>query len=592
MSTETTADLKDKKIQILLLTNRDSDNLGDQVIEACDISLISTVMKNLNISKEQFKITSRAASMVPSAYFETGNPELLKRADKNIQNSDMVIFGGAPLFNYMYQIFSERTAITLEIAQKYNKPVLFSAIGVENYHEDNPKCQHLKQTLNFDCVKQITTRDGFEKLKQFKSKEDLVIDKVSDPAVFSSEVFRKFHADTENKKKKIGIFILRSNGFTDNGVDFDRQKSAEFWKNLTSYLDEHEYDYELLTSGHFGDEAFMDYLIRAGKIPAKKCVFNMNVPEKLIAKISSYDAVISTRLHPSIISFSLGVPSLGIVWNSKVQKFYESIGYADRTMDITSVTPEIIAAELDRIISEGTKKDPEYLMTIYTSLFNGLKRIICPEDTEITSYSYEDLLQNLTEYRGTSEKEAEKKAIRKARRTYHKYNDLFEKNIDLKEELSARTNEKIPKTIPIHYYSSNLFCNVECNFSMKGTITEHESGSIEFSSPALIKNNNGKDCFNENGFSCEGYVFKGWKLRARSASTWYWFMNNGTLLSKDEWKKRKIMGIPVRRLSSSFFNSDLKFEQAKKIFPDKATLPMLSKNNIAVIVAEAVWEKK
>ena len=36
-----------KKFTILLLTNRDSDNLGDQVIEACDISLIKTVLYNL-----------------------------------------------------------------------------------------------------------------------------------------------------------------------------------------------------------------------------------------------------------------------------------------------------------------------------------------------------------------------------------------------------------------------------------------------------------------------------------------------------------------------------------------------------------------
>ncbi len=41
--------MAEKVWKILLLTNRDSDNVGDQVIEACDISLISAVMKNLNI---------------------------------------------------------------------------------------------------------------------------------------------------------------------------------------------------------------------------------------------------------------------------------------------------------------------------------------------------------------------------------------------------------------------------------------------------------------------------------------------------------------------------------------------------------------
>ena len=36
-----------KKITILLLTNRDSDNVGDQVIEASDIGLLHALMKNL-----------------------------------------------------------------------------------------------------------------------------------------------------------------------------------------------------------------------------------------------------------------------------------------------------------------------------------------------------------------------------------------------------------------------------------------------------------------------------------------------------------------------------------------------------------------
>jgi len=148
-------------IKILLLTNRDSDNVGDQVIEACDIALIEAVMKNMEIAEGDYEICSRAASIVPKKYVSTRDERLLQTAERLISESDIVIFGGAPLFNYLYQIFYERTAITIEIAQKYGKPVLFSAIGIEQYDEDNAKCQRLKKTLNFDCVKQITTRGEY-----------------------------------------------------------------------------------------------------------------------------------------------------------------------------------------------------------------------------------------------------------------------------------------------------------------------------------------------------------------------------------------------------------------------------------------------
>ena len=155
----------EQKINILLLTNRDSDNVGDQVIEACDLALIKAVMKNLKVKEEEYEIDSQAASIVSKKYLSEKEDSLLKTAEWHIRKSDVVIFGGAPLFNYQYQVFYERTAVTLEIALKYRKPVIFSAIGIEGYDEDNKKCQRLKKTLNFDCVKQITTRDGMEDLK-------------------------------------------------------------------------------------------------------------------------------------------------------------------------------------------------------------------------------------------------------------------------------------------------------------------------------------------------------------------------------------------------------------------------------------------
>ena len=46
----------------------------------------------------------------------------------------------------------------MRLAKEYNKPVIFSAIGIEGYDEDNAKCQRLKKTLNYDNVRVITTR--------------------------------------------------------------------------------------------------------------------------------------------------------------------------------------------------------------------------------------------------------------------------------------------------------------------------------------------------------------------------------------------------------------------------------------------------
>lgn len=443
-----------KKFTILLLTNRDSDNVGDQVIEASDIALLHSVMQNLKIGKGSYQINSRSASIVTKEYMETRNPELIREAEKAIEKADLVLFGGAPVFNYGYQKFYERTAITLELAQKYNKPVIFSAVGVESYHENNKKCQRLKSTLNFDCVKQITTRDGLDNLEKYKENENITIGLVSDPAVFSANVFDNYiHGRTvikkkfriipvkvhvppkKSKNKKIGIFVLRANGFTDNHVDFTREEAAELWVDVVRLLKQKGYDYELLTSGHFGDEAFLDFLIRNYNIPQSKCVFNMNLPETLLAQMSQYDGVISCRLHPSIISFSMNIPAVSLIWNSKVTGFYNGIGYPQRAIERPDFNAEAIVNAVEQAMEEGIVKDETYLMSVYNSLFYGIRNIICPENTSVQPYSYEQLIEAIPPFTGTSEGEELEKLKRKFRRTYELCNKRLEDNLRLKEQI-------------------------------------------------------------------------------------------------------------------------------------------------------------
>ena len=452
-----------KVYRILLLTNRDSDNVGDQVIEACDISLISTIMMNLGLSPEDFVINSRAAAIVSKQYVKTKDPELLATARSVIQECDLIIFGGAPVFNYLYQIFYERTAVTLELAKEYNKPVIFSAIGIEGYHEDNKKCQRLKETLNFDCVRQITTRDDFLSLEKYKGQDHITIGRVSDPAVFTPKVFKNFFPPISEKapakgeagRKKIGLFVLRANGFKDNGVKFSREEAAAMWKEIVQELEARGYDYELLTSGHFGDEAFLDYLIRNYGIKEEKCVFNINFPERLLQHISSYDGIISCRLHPSIIAFSFKIPSLGLIWNLKVKYFYEAIGHEDRLVNVKETTASEIVSRLEKVMDEGVNQNTDYMITVYNSLFSGIKNILFPESSA-TPYSFDELNEKMVPFKGTSDTEKETKLKRKFRRTYEKYNDIWNKNMNYKNELKKYSQKDVTLLLKVYSKSKHL----------------------------------------------------------------------------------------------------------------------------------------
>ncbi len=444
--------VSNKKITILLLTNRDSDNVGDQVIEASDIGLLHALMKNLGFDKSAYQINSRAASIVTKKYMATKDPSLLNAAEKAISQADLVVFGGAPVFNYKYQNFYERTAVTIEIAQKYDKPVIFSAIGIESYDEKSKKCQRLKAVLNSECVKQITTRDGLERLEKYNENNSFKIGLVSDPAVFSANIFDNYIGQEvitkkfgfipvktkvikKGKKKKIGIFVIRANGFVDNHVDFTREQAAELWLKIIDIVKQRGYDYELVTSGHFGDEAFLDYLIRNYNVPLEKCVFNINMPETLFQRMSKYDGVISCRLHPSIISFSMNIPAVSLVWNTKVPSFYKGIGYPDRAIERESFEAEVIVDKLEKAMEEGIVKDEEYLMSVYRTLFTGVRDILCGDNCDIEPYDYNSLIEAIPKFSGTSLEEQNEKLKRKFRRAYETCNKRFDDNQVLKEKL-------------------------------------------------------------------------------------------------------------------------------------------------------------
>ena len=423
-------------LNILLITNRDSDNVGDQVIEECALALVKAALSEMGI--KDFTITSRAAGMISKRYLKTQDPALLAEPEQAIAKTDVVVFGGAPLFNFRYQPFYERTALTLELAHKHQVPVVFSAIGIEGYDEDDERCQRLKTALALPCVTQITTRDNFEALERFVEGTDTPIAKVADPAVLTDLVFRKFLAP--RRAGTVGVFVIREHAFRDNGIDFTKEQAAELWVGIIRELEARSLDYELITSGHFSDEAFMELLITDYGIPASKCAFNMNAPEDLVAKISSYDAIISCRLHPSIIAFATNTPAVGLTWNEKVPHFYGAIGYPQRALTVEQATAATLVDLVETAMQEGVRHRSDYRTSAYTALRDGLAHAL-GLPTPSSKVTEATLSQLITPFAGTSDKERTAKLERKFRRSYDKFNVVTDQNAKLKAK-NARLRKK------------------------------------------------------------------------------------------------------------------------------------------------------
>lgn len=577
------APVASNQIRILLITNCDWDNVGDQVIEACDISLITAAASELGVPQSSLTISSQPLEIIPAKYCTDRDERLLQQAYDEIGACTLVLFGGSPVFNYAYQDFYIRTIKILSIARELKKPVLFSAVGIDSYDEGE-KCQLLKQAVHNGTVKQITTRDGIEQLARYMdasptdgiSNDGIPFSLVSDPAVFSQTVFSNHLTSSKmpNSIKKIGIFVFRAGGFAANGFKFSRKQQCVFWHDLCEALDRKGYDYELVTSGHFADEAMLRYMIDEGYLEESKCVLQLNTPEDLLKKISSYSGIISCRLHPSIIAFSCNVPSVGLIWNQKIQDFYRHIGYPERSLHLNSIlsedriTTDVLIQALENAMDQGVEKDPTYLSSIYTSLLKGIALCLEKDDAVLaTQPSYTQILNALPKYSDTSSTALNKKIENKLTRIYRGYNDSQMEIVQLKKMMNARPQQS---TFRLIYHSGGhpacFIPQAISNYS--GSLETLQSNNLEYQLDGVFPND-GTTVLAPNCYARDSYLFKGWRLRCRSKGTWYWLLNSKDLLLKD---------------ASSSAPSDF-----AHIFKPSEHLPIVPLSQIDVIVAEAVW---
>jgi polysaccharide pyruvyl transferase WcaK-like protein len=61
-------------------------------------------------------------------------------------------------------------------------------------------------------------------------------------------------------------------------------------------------------------------------------------------------SVIAHRLHASIVAYALGVPSLGLRWDPKVENFYANCGREEWIADFAGMTAEDLAERADRLL--------------------------------------------------------------------------------------------------------------------------------------------------------------------------------------------------------------------------------------------------
>lgn len=238
-----------------------------------------------------------------------------------------IFFGGGGIVEYKHYDCDFYIKKIINFAQIKNIPVHFLAVGFNGNFEINDKrCEEVVKLINSDTVKTVSVRENFDEAKNkwfYKKNVELVCD----PAVWSSEAY----SINQKKSALIGVGVIRPKIFSEFKNPVSRKDILNFYLYLLKELDRRNLKWEIFTNGsksdfEFGKEILKTYDGSKYKDSKKYIKDCENSGKKFLENISAYKKVVCARMHASICSYSLKIPSMAIYWNPKQEFFYDSIG--------------------------------------------------------------------------------------------------------------------------------------------------------------------------------------------------------------------------------------------------------------------------
>lgn len=327
--------------RILIFSRLKIDNYGDPIIADCCRYLIEKVAREEGIPVE-------------TAIADIYEPDE-KVLRYQLERRDAVVFpGGGMNGPGVNRIVIKILDILEETGQA---DVFFNAVGISRKNVNKRNVKLLKKIFNRPQVKQITTRGSIKKLKRYLTAEKPYPPKlVLDAAMWVNEAY-----GVEKKKgaEVIGIGVIRPEIFGLLGWDISVDDVFRIYIDIIRELKRRGYQWQLFTNGSKQDYCFGELLLeRMGLEKEQYMGENVASGQALVEKIAGYRAVIAARLHANIIATSLNIPSVGLVWNDKMNMFAGTVGCEERYISgETLFDAEYVVNQMEQAIRNGYDRE-------------------------------------------------------------------------------------------------------------------------------------------------------------------------------------------------------------------------------------------
>ena len=206
----------------------------------------------------------------------------------------------------------------------------------------------------------------------------MVCEKVADPAVWANEAYG---ISKDQTSKMIGVGIGRAGLFMANDINISGNEIQDLYERIVVELVNRNFAVQLFTNGLLSDNSMAEKVKKS--LQDKGMQVSLRIPHKdrgLVEILSSYQAVIATRLHSCIISYSLDIPAVGLVWNDKLSFFGENIGRQDNYIKPSEFDESFIVNQMELAIRNGYDQNQKKIFrdTIIKSVNNLQNQFIQP----------------------------------------------------------------------------------------------------------------------------------------------------------------------------------------------------------------------
>lgn len=270
--------------------------------------------------------------------------------DLKLEGVDYIVIDGAGLLEYSYNEYHWSLLLISEYAERHGLEVVYNAIGRAGaFDERDFGSTILKRAIRSSAVKYVSARDNVTEV-QACAGPGHTVKLLADSAFWMKEAYG---IDTGIERKKIGIGLIRGNSLQGYGVEFGSKEWTALFAGIATVLRDRGYEFEFFTNGLPGDVALGKRVLKKLGLPGSYLVDRPVDDTVLVDTINGYEAIITCRMHSSIAAFTMGVPSVILSWNDKVEKLMDIIGYPERAIRQKDFRPEYIVDSMEKAKAEG-----------------------------------------------------------------------------------------------------------------------------------------------------------------------------------------------------------------------------------------------